>query len=145
MPPSEVLDRAAAFDAPSDLERQRDHYKSACIQMQHEVCQTLGKALGFPMYKDDQVVFPGADDSTGYFTEPHTAETMALLALDRITANEHREAVLRLALEMIVQQGASCMDRIETCRAFHLTSAGIAENALKKIRRTAEQALREVA
>jgi len=110
---------------------QRDHYKSACIQMQHEVCQTLGKALGFPMYKDDQVVFPGADDSTGYFTEPHTAETMAELAADRIKAPDHREAVLRLALEMIVQQ---CDDR----SMYALPFASMA-----MIRRTAEQALNE--
>ena len=131
--PAEVLDRAAAFDAPSDIERQRDRFKAACIQMQHEVCQTLGKALGFPMYKDDQVVFPGADDSIGYFTEPHTAESMADLALDRIVAHERREKVLRLALEMIVQQ---CDDR----SMYALPFASMA-----MIRRTAETALREVA
>ena len=142
MPPQEILDRAAAFDPMAETERdmlvestlqERDRFKAACIQMQHEVCQTLGKALGFPMYKDDQVVFPGADDSIGYFTEPHTAESMADLALDRIVAHERREKVLRLALEMIVQQ---CDDR----SMYALPFASMA-----MIRRTAETALREVA
>jgi len=48
--------------------------------MSHEnddICQTLGKALGYPWYKDDQGNFPGADESNGVCVGDHVAVSIA--------------------------------------------------------------------
>ena len=112
----------------TELTKLVEHYKTACQKMNHEVCQVLGKALKFPMYKDSPEVFPGADDSTGYFTEPYTAESISDLAADKIAELGKNEKILRLALEMIVQQ------TYQDGRVFDLPLL---------IRRTAETALNE--
>ena len=41
------------------------------------ICQILGKALGYPWYKDDQKNFPGATEADGVCVGEHTAETIA--------------------------------------------------------------------
>ena len=117
-----------------------EHYKTACHKMNNEVCQVLGKALKFPMYKDSPEVFSGSDDSTGYFTEPHTAESMADLAADKIAELGKKEKILRLALEMIVKQSAQLgygiMEGSYEDRALNFEASEL-------IRRTAETALNE--
>ena len=48
------------------------------------ICQTLGKALGFPWHKDDQVNFPGATEANGVCVGDHVAESLAEMAADHI-------------------------------------------------------------
>ena len=48
------------------------------------VCQTLGKALGYPWYKDDQKNFPGATEDNGVCVGEHVPETLAMEAARRL-------------------------------------------------------------
>jgi hypothetical protein len=44
-----------------------------------EICQTLGAALGYPRYCDDQENFPDATESDGVCVGEHVAESIAAL------------------------------------------------------------------
>lgn len=61
-----------------------EFYKDACIHMNEEVCQVLGKVLGFPWFKDDQKNFPGATEKDGICQGEYTCESMADLAAAEI-------------------------------------------------------------
>jgi len=45
-----------------------------------EICQVLGKALGYPWYKDDPKNFPGATEENGVCVGEHVAVTIAMEA-----------------------------------------------------------------
>lgn len=49
-----------------------------------EICQILGKAIGYPWYKDDQKNFPGATEEDGVCVGAHVSVTIAMEAADRI-------------------------------------------------------------
>lgn len=49
-----------------------------------EICQTLGRALNYPAFADDQKNFPGATDEDGVCVGDHVAETLAMEAADKI-------------------------------------------------------------
>ena len=49
-----------------------------------EVEQTLGKALGYPWYKDDPKNFPNATEEDGVCVGEHTASTLAAEAANRL-------------------------------------------------------------
>jgi hypothetical protein len=63
-----------------------EHYKNACIKLNHEVCQILGKALGYPKYMDDPVNFPDATEADGVCVGEHVAETLAAEAAKKLAA-----------------------------------------------------------
>lgn len=63
-----------------------------------EVEQTLGKALGFPWFKDDQKNFPGATEANGVCIGEHTAGTLAQSAAEKLANLEHDLELLRNAL-----------------------------------------------
>jgi hypothetical protein len=50
----------------------------------HEVEQTLGKALGYPWYKDDPDNFPDATEADGVCVGEHVPESIALEAANTI-------------------------------------------------------------
>lgn len=50
----------------------------------NEIEQTLGKALGYPWYKDDQKNFPGSTEKDGVCVGEHVAESIASEAANRI-------------------------------------------------------------
>lgn len=60
-----------------------------------DICQTLGKALGYPWFKDDQDTFPNAVEADGVCVGEHVAASIAGEAASRITA---LEAALRRLL-----------------------------------------------
>ena len=78
---AELLDRVC------ELER--------CITLQNdEIEQTLGRALGYPRYADDQKNFPGATDADGVCVGEHVAETLAMEAareIARLRADLHEK------------------------------------------------------
>jgi hypothetical protein len=77
------------------------------------ICQTLGKVLGFPWYKDDLDLFPGATESAGVCIGDHVAETMAVQAADRIRHLDSRLQIDTLnpnRREHIVQQAAKIVE-----------------------------------
>jgi hypothetical protein len=49
-----------------------------------EIEQILGKALGYPWYKDDPKNFPNATEADGVCIGPNTAASLAMEAADRI-------------------------------------------------------------
>jgi phage shock protein A len=78
-----------------EARREVERLRLACSKMNDEVCQTLGKALGYPWFKNDQKSFPGADESNGVCVGEHVAETLAAEAAARIAALEAENAGLR--------------------------------------------------
>lgn len=74
-------DLAAAMSAAcGEIVRLRSanaRLREACSKQNDDVCQVLGKALGYPWYKDDQTNFPGADESNGVCVGDHAAESIA--------------------------------------------------------------------
>jgi len=46
-------------------------------RMNDDIGQTLGKALGYPWFKDDQAIFPGATEAEGVCIGDHVAESIA--------------------------------------------------------------------
>ena len=53
--------------------------------------QILGKALGYPWYKDDLKNFPNATESDGVCVGDHTAWSLAMHAADKIKMLDIRE------------------------------------------------------
>lgn len=66
-----------------------------------EVDQTLGPALGYPYYANDQKNFPGATEADGVCTGDHVPETLAAEAARRITN-------MFMALNSVLQHIAFC-------------------------------------
>lgn len=63
----------------------------------HEIEQVLGRALGYPWFKDDSSNFPSATEADGVFVGPHTALTLADEAAAKIaTLEAERERVGRV-------------------------------------------------
>ena len=56
-----------------------------------EIEQILGKALGYPWFKDDQDNFPNATEADGVAVGDHTAWSLACEAADRIKSLENRD------------------------------------------------------
>lgn len=88
-------------------ERKEQGYQSEC----HEVEQRLGKALGYPWYKDDQKNFPNATEADGVCIGEHTPGTIAHEAANRLAAQERecadwrdRAARLQHAYEVMLEE-----------------------------------------
>ncbi|WZO97291.1 hypothetical protein EP7_004316 [Isosphaeraceae bacterium EP7] len=81
---------SAAYDRAEAVTKERDALRLACSEANDEVCQTLGKALGYPWFKDDQKNFPGADETHGVCVGEHVAETIAEAAAKRIAELEEQ-------------------------------------------------------
>ena len=54
------------------------------IKESEEIEQILGKALGYPWYKDDPKNFPNATEADGVCVGPNTAASLAMEAADMI-------------------------------------------------------------
>lgn len=53
-------------------------------EMNDEICQVLGTALGYPRFCDDQKNFPGATEESGVCVGDHVAESIAVEAAKEI-------------------------------------------------------------
>ena len=84
----------------SETERERDGWHLECI----EVEQTLGKALGYPWYKDDQKNFPSATEKDGVCVGEHVPGSIASEAAKRLLTAEAERDALR---EMLAQADAA--------------------------------------
>ena len=70
------------------IESEAKDLRSRTLQEFHEIEQTLGKALGYPWFKDDQKNFPGATDADGVCVGDHVAASLAMEAADKILTLE---------------------------------------------------------
>lgn len=67
---------------------ERVHTQKAYQETNREVVQTLGKALHYPWFKDDQKNFPGATEEDGVEVGDHVSESLAAEAAKRIAELE---------------------------------------------------------
>lgn len=83
---SEALAEQATFEhalftqaatAIADLQARIEHLTRGCAKQNDEVSQALGKALGYPWFKNDQANFPGATEANGVCVGEHVAESLA--------------------------------------------------------------------
>lgn len=63
---------------------ERIRVQDAIHKIDRDIIQTLGKALHYPWFKDDQKNFPGATEADGVAVGDHVAETLAVEAAKRI-------------------------------------------------------------
>lgn len=70
--------------SPASVEVER--LREACMKQNEVICQTLGKALGYPWFKDDPENFPDATEAHGVCVGDHVAETLAAEAAERLAA-----------------------------------------------------------
>ena len=61
------------------------------IKESEAIEQILGKALGYPWYKDDPKNFPNAAEADGVCVAPNTAASLAMHAADKIKMLDIRE------------------------------------------------------
>lgn len=80
--------QSAIDEATAPLRQRIAELDRSLRQQNHEVCQTLGKALHYAWFKDDQANFPGATEADGVCVGDHVAETLAVEASKRIAALE---------------------------------------------------------
>lgn len=119
----EFLERDAVL---ADVKRLQD----ACSRQNDDVCQTLGKALGYPWFKDDQKNFPGATETNGVCVGEHIAETIAIEAANRLTAALALAGRLREALIALGgTEPDDCFDHCSDRSDFH-SPACLATRAL---------------
>lgn len=74
-----------------------DDTTKALIQEYRELEQILGKALGYPWYRDDQKNFPGATEADGVCVGEHVPITLAMEAAEKIAELEARAMALEVA------------------------------------------------
>lgn len=98
--------------------------RAACSKQNDEVCQTLGRALGYPRYADDQKNFPGATGDDVCVGE-HVAETLAMevaALIGRLRAeNAEVRSLLAEACARLEANGALMQRFIDVCQAAGIT------------------------
>lgn len=81
--------------------------------------QVLGKALGYPFYKDDPKNFPDCTEANGVCTGEHTTVTLAMEAKAQLAAKDKLLAMARDNLAQIEFDVSCIMQRLdENSRPF---------------------------
>lgn len=90
-----LVDRVRAAERRAlDAERELTRLRRAFAEEADDVEQALGKALGYPWYKDDPANFPDATEADGVCVGEHVPGSIAREAASRI--GELHAAVLAL-------------------------------------------------
>lgn len=103
--------KPALSEAREEIERLRGAFAAS----NDDICQTLGKALGYPWFKDDQKNFPGATEANGVCVGDHVAESIAAEAANRFDALKADMAVV-LRAELDRLEAAAPLNARETAR-----------------------------
>lgn len=90
-----LWNRRTALASGSGDHAELARLKAAMSKSNDEICQSLGKALGYPWFKDDQRNFPGETEGNGVCVGDHVAESIADEAASRISALLAENAALR--------------------------------------------------
>ena len=61
-----------------------EHLRKVCVKNEDEVQQILGKALGYPWFKDDLINFPNATEADGVCVGDHVSITLAMEIADKL-------------------------------------------------------------
>jgi hypothetical protein len=106
------------------LEAENTRLKDAYHRSAAEIDQTLGRALGYPRYCDDQKNFPGTTDADGVCTGDHVPESLAAEAANLITRlkGELEEARYQAFRDMAkaVCLGCARGDSFDEATLFHV-------------------------
>ena len=119
----------------AELRVKVERYRTTCISMDHEIVQTLGKALGgYPWFKDDQKNFPGATEADGILG-PDTAEVAADIAAERIKSLRQEVTELRADFTKSQAKAEVVPELVEALqvtvgRTYHEASLVISPNEL---------------
>jgi len=76
--------RLALLEVPLVRSKAEPDWKTLYLKLADKVEQILGKALGYPWYKDDQKNFPGATEKDGVCVGDHVPESILAEAAKRI-------------------------------------------------------------
>ena len=82
----------------AELAALQEHFrqcKQEAVKQNNEICQMLGKALGYPQMIDDQATFPGATKADGVCVGEHIAVTLAREVATEIAALQKRIVKLK--------------------------------------------------
>jgi hypothetical protein len=96
-----------------DAERELARLRTACMEADNNVEQVLGKALGYPWYKDDQANFAGATEHDGVCTGDHTTESIASEAARKI-------AGLKRMLQVAIENEYDLRKKLDAAEKFRL-------------------------
>lgn len=80
------------------LRAENNRIRKAVAAEDAQIQQTLGKALGYPWFKDDQEHFPDATEDNGVFTGMHVAATIAAEAAVKLMKLRAERDALRAAV-----------------------------------------------
>jgi hypothetical protein len=93
--------------ALAHTDRERDRLRKAATDQNHQIEQTLGAALGYPRYCDDQKAFPDATEADGVCVGDHVAETLAEEAAARIVTLQSGKGVASPDYEFLYNELAA--------------------------------------
>ena len=89
----EMMDNIASLEKENkNLVFEISTYKHKAAIDNEDICQALGKVLGYPWYKDDPKNFSGATEESGVCVGEHVAVTIAAEAAKKIEIQ--REMIL---------------------------------------------------
>jgi len=86
-----LKDYAAIIDGGINDILRLKRVRDKMLEEFHQIEQILGKALGYPWFKDDPKNFPNATEADGVCVGPNTAASLAMHAADRIKMMDIRE------------------------------------------------------
>lgn len=89
------IEAVCGIAAAPALAQENRRLREGASKQNDEICQALGKALGYPWFKDDQKNFPGATEMDGVCIGDHVAESMADEAARKVGALVEENAGLR--------------------------------------------------
>lgn len=98
-------DLRKAADEIAALKRENERLRTAYFKMNNDICQTLGKALGYPWIKDDKKNFPDATEADGVCIGDHVAESLADEAGEKIARLKAQLARAKEALRWYADSG----------------------------------------
>lgn len=100
--PDEIVGPVPTLGALAAQQARIAQLEAAIAKGAAETGQTLGKALGYPRYKDDPTNFPGATEADGVCVGEHVPETLAMEAAVRFA---ELEAALRALFRTYLARG----------------------------------------
>lgn len=77
-------DRRELLSLVRDLQAERDRITCDVRMTDRDICNVLGKALGYPLFFEDQKNFPGTTEADGVCVGEHVPLTLADEAAERI-------------------------------------------------------------
>ena len=93
-----------------------------CKKESQEIEQILGKALGYPWYKDDPKNFPNATEADGVCVAPNTAASLAMHAADNMKMMGIRELYKQRIIDEQREDIARLKERNEKLSKRHPTT-----------------------